>query len=151
MHFLPDIWTAMSTRNLFVVAILGMSAACSGVPTIHSGLQITTERSLYAFNGPYMYIPVVIDNPTAKTWALAECADVLTPLVEIERAGEWREHELSGCIDGGLKPRSIGPGERVTTHVFISEPGRFRVRATFFVDDQTRRFSRETSPAFEVQ
>lgn len=138
-------------KHLVLLSIIGVSSACSGAPTVRSGVQITTERSLYGFTGDYMFIPVVIANPTEKTLALAECNDVLTPLVEIERDGKWVHHELTACLDGGLKSRSIAPGEQITTHGFVSEAGRFRVRASFYVDGQTRRISRETSPVFEVR
>lgn len=154
----------LSDRIMSLIRYTGMTALVAGFgcsseqALVRSGLEVTTDKSSYVISGERVYAQVTIRNTASSARTLAGCGGAPTPLVEIESAGEWREHHSVACVlhpnatsaDGPLEPLTLMPGEQISAYVAITSAGRFRVRAPLFVDARRMQFSRETSAVFDA-
>ena len=131
---------------------LAIALACTTPTYPATGLVIRTDRSAYAYQtsmGPR--IEVTIENTSPRTVTLGSCTAHVIPMMEQARGDTWSDATREGCVNIPFEPIPLAPGESIRSHVNPIALGEYRLRAPLYQDPSRLRYSRETSPTFEVR
>lgn len=143
----------LSLLRSFAVAAaaLALTTGCHNATYPTTGIALLTDTSAFVLQSPRSNIPVTVTNQSSATVSIATCANVVILWLERRDGRQWSGQQHYACANIPYEAHALDPGQSVTGWVHPEILGMHRVRAGIITSSGDLRFSRETSPLFEIR